>query len=76
MQGNPPAVQLTEVTKRYRRGLREVVALSGLSITVPRGECCVYVFHLTVYDRTARPCGVSYATADWPVKICNDLPPS
>jgi hypothetical protein len=40
-----------------------------------RGECCVYIFHLTVHDRTARPCGVSYATADWPVKICNDLPP-
>ena len=39
----------------------------------PRGQCCVYIFHLTVYDRTARPCGVNYATADWPVKICNDL---
>lgn len=46
------------------------------AFTVARGECCVYVFHLTVYDRTARPCGVSYATADWPVKICNDLPPN
>jgi hypothetical protein len=45
------------------------------AFTIPRGECCVYVFHLTIYDRTARPCGVSYATADWPVKICNDLPP-
>jgi hypothetical protein len=42
--------------------------------TIPRGECCVYIFHLTVYDRTSRPCGVSHATADWPVKICNDLP--
>ena len=39
----------------------------------PRGQCCVYIFHLTVYDRTGRPCGVNYATADWPVKICNDL---
>ena len=39
----------------------------------PRGQCCVYIFHLTVYDRTSRPCGVNYATADWPVKICNDL---
>jgi hypothetical protein len=39
----------------------------------PRGQCCVYVFHLAVFDRTARPCGVNYATADWPVKICNDL---
>jgi hypothetical protein len=38
-----------------------------------RGECCVYIFHLTVYDRTARPCGSNYATSDWPVKICNDL---
>jgi hypothetical protein len=44
------------------------------AFTVGRGECCVYVFHLTVYDRTARPCGVNWATADWPVKICNDLP--
>jgi len=44
------------------------------AFTIPRGECCVYVFHLTVYDRTARPCGVNWATADWPVKICNDLP--
>ena len=43
--------------------------------TLERGECCVYIFHLTVYDRTARPCGVNYASADWPVKICNDLPP-
>jgi hypothetical protein len=46
------------------------------AFTTARGECCVYVFHLAVYDRTARPCGVSYATADWPIKICNDLPPT
>jgi hypothetical protein len=39
----------------------------------PRGQCCVYIFHLTVYDRTSRPCGSNYATADWPVKICNEL---
>jgi hypothetical protein len=44
--------------------------------TIPRGECCVYIFHLTVYDRTARACGSNWATADWPVKICNDLPPA
>ena len=44
------------------------------AFTTPRGECCVYTFHVTVYDRTARPCGVNYATAEWPVKICNDLP--
>jgi hypothetical protein len=43
--------------------------------TLARGECCVYIFHLAVYDRSVRPCGVNYATADWPVKICNDLPP-
>jgi len=55
---------------------------SGLPYVVPagfataRGECCVYIFHLTVYDRTSRPCGVNYATADWPVKICNDLQPA
>ncbi|PWF55594.1 hypothetical protein [Massilia glaciei] len=41
-----------------------------------RGECCVYIFHLTVYDRTVRACGVSHATSSWPVKICNDLPRS
>jgi hypothetical protein len=46
------------------------------AFTVPRGECCVYIFHLTVYDRTARACGQNWATADWPVKICNDLPPT
>src|SRR5262245_61509351 len=46
------------------------------AFTIPRGECCVYIFHLAVYDRTARPCGVNWATADWPVKICNDLPKS
>jgi hypothetical protein len=44
------------------------------AFTIPRGDCCVYIFHLTVYDRTARPCGVSHATSNWPVKICNDLP--
>ncbi|MBR0670489.1 hypothetical protein [Neoroseomonas soli] len=41
--------------------------------TTPRGECCVYTFGLTVYDRTARPCGISHADSIWPVKICNDL---
>lgn len=44
------------------------------SFTLARGECCVYTFHLAVYDRTARPCGTSHVTAEWPVKICNDLP--
>lgn len=46
------------------------------NFTLARGECCVYIFHLTVYDRTARPCGANYATSDWPVKICNDLQPA
>lgn len=46
------------------------------AFTIPRGECCVYIFHLAMYDRTARPCGTNWATADWPVKICNDLPPA
>jgi len=45
------------------------------AFTTARGECCVYTFSLTVYDRTARPCGVSHAQSSWPVKICNDLPP-
>jgi hypothetical protein len=41
--------------------------------TTPRGECCVYTFTLTVYDRTSRPCGINWAQSSWPVKICNDL---
>lgn len=45
------------------------------AFTTPRGECCVYTFSLTVYDRTARPCGRNWEHAEWPVKICNDLPP-
>ncbi len=45
-----------------------------VEFTTPRGECCVYIFHLTVYDRTTRPCGINWATSNWPVKICNDLP--
>ena len=45
------------------------------AFTTPRGECCVYTFSLTVYDRTARPCGINYAYSEWPVKICNDLKP-
>lgn len=45
------------------------------AFTIPRGECCVYIFHLAVYDRTARPCGTSHVWAHWPVKICNDLKP-
>jgi hypothetical protein len=44
--------------------------------TTPRGECCVYTFTLTVYDRTARPCGTNWAQSTWPVKICNDLRPA
>lgn len=44
--------------------------------TTPRGECCVYTFHLTVYDRTQRACDASWASDEWPVKICNDLKPA
>lgn len=44
--------------------------------TIARGACCVYIFKVWVYDRTIR--GGSqhtvYGYADWPVKICNDLP--
>jgi hypothetical protein len=43
------------------------------AFTTPRGDCCVYTFSLTVYDRTSRPCGVNWAYSEWPVKICNDL---
>jgi hypothetical protein len=45
------------------------------AFTTARGECCVYTFSLTVYDRTSRPCGVNWAYSEWPVKICNDLKP-
>jgi hypothetical protein len=41
--------------------------------TIPRGECCVYIFHLFVIDRTITSGPARYTTADWPVKICNDL---
>lgn len=44
--------------------------------TTPRGECCVYTFSLTVYDRTQRGCEANWASSEWPVKICNDLRPS
>ncbi|MGH9882050.1 MAG: hypothetical protein ACRD6N_11495, partial [Pyrinomonadaceae bacterium] len=44
------------------------------AFTIPRGECCVYIFKLWVYDRTRRPSLYSYHGYDeWPVKICNDL---
>lgn len=45
------------------------------AFTLERGTCCVYIFHLAVFDRTSRPCGTSVATSNWPVKICNDLQP-
>lgn len=45
--------------------------------TTERQECCVYTFKLAVYDRTARAgCDPNWNTADWPVKICNDLKPA
>jgi hypothetical protein len=44
------------------------------AFTIPRGECCVYIFKLWVYDRTRRPSMyTTYGYDDWPVKICNDL---
>ncbi len=45
------------------------------SFTIKRGECCVYVFKVWVYDRTIRPGGqhTVWGYGDWPVKICNDL---
>jgi len=42
--------------------------------TIPRGECCVYIFELWVYDRTITSSGPHWAHDTWPVKICNDLP--
>jgi hypothetical protein len=41
--------------------------------TIPRGECCVYTFHVYTQDRTITPGGPHWATDVWPVKICNDL---
>lgn len=43
------------------------------AFTIPRGECCVYLFHLRVYDRTKFAGGPHWKQAFWPVKICNDL---
>ena len=43
--------------------------------TLARGECCVYIFKVWVYDRTIRG-GAQHNVggyADWPIKICNDL---
>ncbi len=44
-------------------------------LTINRGDCCVYIFKVWVFDRTIR--GNSQHTVwgygDWPVKICNDL---
>lgn len=42
------------------------------SLTIARGECCVYTFKVWVYDRTIRQSG-AYGYCDWAVKICNDL---
>lgn len=38
MQAAQPAIKLVDVTKRYRRGIRDVVAIQKLSLSVPRGE--------------------------------------
>jgi hypothetical protein len=46
------------------------------AFTIPRGECCVYIFKLWVYDRTRRPGMYSiHGYDEWPVKVCNDLKP-
>jgi hypothetical protein len=45
------------------------------NLTIARGECCVYIFKVWVYDRTIRG-GAEHTVwgyGDWPVKICNDL---
>jgi hypothetical protein len=45
------------------------------NLTIPRGQCCVYIFKVWVYDRTIRE-GAEHTVwgyGDWPVKICNDL---
>ncbi len=45
------------------------------NLTIPRGQCCVYIFKVWVYDRTIREDAqhTVWGYADWPVKICNDL---
>ncbi len=45
------------------------------NLTIPRGQCCVYIFKVWVYDRTIRGGGQHsvWGYADWPVRICNDL---
>ncbi|MDH4050171.1 MAG: hypothetical protein OEU93_01245 [Rubrivivax sp.] len=79
--GVPTVPQVIGTLAQFDLRAIDLICKSSMSyavpdaFTTPRGECCVYTFHLTVYDRTARPCGISYATAIWPVKICNDLRP-
>lgn len=41
--------------------------------TLERGECCVYMFRMRVWDTTKFSGGPHHADAFWPVKICNDL---
>lgn len=41
--------------------------------TIPRGECCTYVFRLRVQDRTIFSGGPHWREDTWPVRICNDL---
>ncbi len=45
------------------------------NLTIPRGQCCVYIFKVWVYDRTIREDAqhTVWGYGDWPVKICNDL---
>jgi len=45
------------------------------NLTIARGDCCVYIFKVWVFDRTIRPGGQHsvWGYGDWPVKICNDL---
>lgn len=46
------------------------------NLTIPRGQCCVYVFKVWVYDRTFREDAqhTIWGYGDWPIRICNDLP--
>ena len=43
------------------------------SFTLARGECCVYIFSMRVYDNTRFSGGPRHKDAFWAVKICNDL---
>lgn len=80
--GQPPVPELIGLLAMFDLRAIDPTCKASVAYPVPdafttaRGECCIYTFTLTVFDRTSRPCGTNHAQAQWPVKICNDLRPT